>query len=435
MSSSSITPGGTGPIRDITHFQFVDGSSVKEVHPSKLEVADRIDLNKDGVIAENELKDYLRKQDILRDPAKCSVDEEKIVQEFKDYLENKPLTQKKGYHSYESAVNEMRDLEAKYPDLCKMESIGKSAEGRDIFALKISKGAQGDTSSKPGIVFTGVTHAREWITLEVPLYMSKNLLEGYGKDESIKKRLDSSEIWVIPFVNPDGYEYSRNENSWWRKNRRPITETGCETNFEGNICSLDKGQPKGTGVDLNRNFYDGNPEHYTLWRPEGDKPCNYDDDFSATSDDPRDDTYRGPEGASESEVKSVMNFELSRKNIKGIIDFHAYGEMILYPWGNTSKPVENIDTYKELGKKMNAAMGNSYRLMQSSSLYPTSGSSEEMHHVNKRLTFTIEMARSFQPYEKDIEPTCKKLFPACTTFIDHIIDHQDEIPWPDKPPK
>ena len=106
-----------------------------------------------------------------------------------------------------------------------------------------------------------------------------------------------------------------------------------------------------------------------------------------------------------------MNFELSRKNIKGVIDFHAYGEMILYPWGNTSDPVENIDTYKDLGKKMNAAMGNSYRLMQSSSLYPTSGSSEEMHHVNKRLTFTIEMARSFQPYEKDIEPTCKKLFP------------------------
>ncbi|MGV8120469.1 MAG: hypothetical protein AB2L14_11975 [Candidatus Xenobiia bacterium LiM19] len=45
------------------------------------------------------------------------------------------------------------------------------------------------------------------------------------------------------------------------------------------------------------------------------------------------------------------------------------------------------------------------------------------------------MARSFQPYEKDIEPTCKKLFQACTTFIDHIIDHQDEIQWPDKPSK
>ncbi|MDQ7824300.1 MAG: M14 family metallopeptidase [Candidatus Eremiobacteraeota bacterium] len=433
MNSSPISPSG-GP-QNVSGFKYVDGEGIKDVHPSKIDIADKIDLNKNGVIDDRELRDYLKKQDILRDPEKCSVDEEKIIREFKDHLENKPLAQAKAYHTYDQAVEEMKALADKRPDLCKMESVGKSAEGKDIWALKISRGAGGDTSGKPGVIFTGVTHAREWITLEVPLYFAKGLVEGYDGDEKVRKRVDSSEIWVIPMVNPDGYEYSREEDSWWRKNRNPIYKEGIEHNFEGNLTPAGAQQPVAIGVDLNRNFHDGNPAHFELWRPKGDLPDNYYDDFSATSDDPRDDTYRGPDGASESEVKSVMNLELSRKNIKGVIDFHAYGEMILYPWAHTDEPVENVETYKALGKKLNDSMGGGYRVMQSCDLYPNSGSSENVHHVNKRMTFTVEMARSFQPSEKDIEPTCKKLDKLCNTFVDWVVDHQNEIPWPDKPPK
>lgn len=433
MDSSSIQPASNPS--NVSGYTFVDGDKVLDIHSSKIDIADRIDINpKDRKITETELIDYLKKQDILRDPQKCHVDEEKIIQEYKDYLQNKPLIQAKDYHTYDGMVQEMQELEKKRPDLCKMVSVGKSHEGRDIWALKISSGAQEDTSSKPGVVFTGLTHAREWISMEVPLFLANGLVNGYDTDPDIKSRLDNAEIWVLPMVNPDGYEYSRNEDSWWRKNRRPITDTGVPTNSEGNLCPTGGKQEVNIGVDLNRNFADGNPDHFQYWRPPGDEPGNYYDDKLGASDYPGDDTYRGPGPASESEVKAAVSLADFTKNIKGVIDFHSYGEDIMYPWGYTYDPTDNIETYKALGNKMNEAMGNSYNVMQSADLYPTSGSSEDVHHLNKRITFTIELARSFHPSGKDIEPTCKKLFPACNTFISWIIDNKDNIPWPDPQP-
>lgn len=461
MDSSSI-PAPNIPA-NIPAYQFVDGDKLVNVDPSRNAIADKIDImKKDRIIDRDELLDYMRKTDILRDPEKCSVDEEKIVQEFKDFLQNKPLVQATGYHTYDETVQELKALTEKRPDLCEMVSLGKSVEGRDIWALKISKkppappqqpgepgnpgqpgqpGAPGDTppgskdtSDKPGVVFTGVWHAREWIGLEVVLALARGLVENYDTDPAIKARVDNSEIWTVPIVNPDGYTYSREVNSWWRKNRNPITHTGCETNFEGNICPTGDETVKGIGVDLNRNCDDGVPEHHKYWRPPGDEPCNFYDDFYATSDDPEDDTYRGPEGASENETKAVLDLCDRRPNIKGVIDFHSYGQLIMYPWGDSYDPVENIDIYKELGQRLNASMGNKYRVMQSSDLYPCSGSSENVHHLNKRITFTIELARSFQPAVKDIEPICRDLYGVNNTFIDWVIENKDSIPWPDPAP-
>jgi len=432
MNSAPITPSGGGP-GNVSGYKFEDGENMKDVHPSKMEVADKIDINpKNGVCSEDEIKDYMRKHDILRDPTKAHVDEEKLVTEFKEYLENKPIAQAMAYPTYEAMMKELQDLAAKNPNLCKLESAGKSFEGRDIPLFKLTEGAQGDTSDKPGILITGLTHAREHIGLMVPLYSIRTLIQGFNSgDPKIKERLKNGELWFMPMVNPDGYEKSRNGDRWWRKNTRPVVEPQLEWNVSGEKET----KPRGIGVDLNRNFHDGNPDHFEMWRPKGDTPESTYDDFSATSDDPNDDTYRGPSGASESETKAVINVDLGKKNIKGVIDFHSYGEMILYPWGHTTEPPENVELYKELGSKMNSAMGNKYSVMQSSDLYPCSGTSDNLHQANKRLNYTIELARSFAPYEKDIEPTCKTVHPGVMTFIDYVIEHKDEIPWPDQQPK
>ncbi|MHC9538108.1 MAG: M14 family metallopeptidase [Vulcanimicrobiota bacterium] len=427
MNSSSIS--STGGPQQHRPIKFVDGEKLKDVHECKLDIADTIDTDHNGVIADKELRDFLMKQDILRDPAKYSVDEEKIITEYKAHLENRPMIQKEAYHSYNEVVDEMKALQAKHPDLCKMESMGKTAEGREIWAMKVSKGAGGDTSSKPGILFTGLTHAREPMGMEVCTYLMKKMADGYEGDPRIKGRVDSAEIWFMPVVNPDGLEYARTENSYWRKNRNPFDGKGAEANFEGNIAGVEnKGGP--VGVDLNRNFDDGNPAHAEMYRPKGDTPGSTYDDEGA-SDDPDDDTYRGKSGGSEKEIQAVLNLDLGHKNIKGVIDFHSYGNLILYPWGHNYDPVENVDTYKDLGSKMNSAMGNSFRLMQSADLYPATGSSENLHHANKRLNFTIEIGRSFYPDAKEIEPTCKKLYESCSTFMDYVIEHKDQIPWPD----
>ncbi|MCL5773361.1 MAG: M14 family metallopeptidase [Firmicutes bacterium] len=431
MESGKVNPGNAQPSG--IYFRIKEDKGYKSVSPDRQDVADKIDANKDKVLTENEIKNYMRKIDVLKDPSIASVDDKQVYKDYKLYLQNKPLPQAKAYHTYEELTTELKGLEAKYPDKAKLISLGKTGEGNDIWALKISKDVNSDTSSRPGVVYTGAHHAREWISMEEPLYIANHLLNDYATDPKAKNRVDNAEIWVVPLVNPDGYNYTRTDDSMWRKNRRPITDTGCPGNDEGNIsegqtCPINKtGKDTPIGVDLNRNYYDGNPDHFELYRPKGDKPCNTWDDFSATSDDPNDDTYRGPKGASEVEVQALQNLEFGRKNIKGIIDHHSYGKLILYPWGHTSQEVPDAKMYKDLGNGMAKAMSSPYKVMQSSGLYPTSGSSEDVAYANKKISYTIEMASSFQPPESQIDPLDKDVYAANMYFLDWIIDHKDKI--------
>lgn len=391
-------------------YKFIEDGGFKNVDPSKFEVAREIDTNFNQVLEDEEFFSYLRAKDIIKDPAKFSVDSNTIIFDFKLYLQNLTLPQINAYHSYDEVLTNLKDLESKYPNLAKVVNIGKTSEGRDVIALKITKDVQNENLNKPGVVITGCHHAREWISAEVPLYLANNMLSAYESDPLMKNRIDKSEVWVIPLVNPDGYEFSRKEYPYWRKNRRPVEKDPC-------------GKPSNAvGTDLNRNYYDGNEGHFYLYRPPSDTPCSTWDDYSATSDNPSRETFRGSVGASEPEIKSLLNLELKRGNIKGIIDYHSYGEMILYPWGHTEEPVGNKSDYLQVGQAMKDSMSKPYKLMQSSSLYPTSGSSEDCQHANNIMSFTIELARSFQPNVSEIDPICKNLYPVNLTFIDKIIE-------------
>jgi hypothetical protein len=316
------------------------------------------------------------------------------------------------YHSYEEISAELTRLAEKYPDKAEKVSLGKTHEGRDIWALRVSSDVKSEaTANKPAIVITGLHHAREWATSEVPTNVARTTLESSDTDAKAKNRLDQAELWFVPVVNPDGYEYSRNEDSWWRKNRRPITETPC-------------GPVKGDvrGVDINRNYSDNNPAHAHIWRPPGDNQCSYRDDGRATSDDPRKDTYRGPSGASEAEVQSMLELELGRKNVKAVLDFHSYGGMLLYPWGGTRDKVENVETYKRIGNAMNDAIGDErYRVMQSVELYPTSGGSHDVHHVNGKFSITAEIGDSFHPGASELPIVVEQGTRIGTTFIDQVL--------------
>lgn len=384
---------------------------------SKALIAEEIDGNIDGkkdhVLDNDEITLYMRQKNYMPDPKLRSSDIPQILKDFKTFLRGEPLPQSPSYHTYESAVQELQDLAKQHPDLAQFIVLGKSAEGRDLVALKISSDAKSDTSRKKGVVITGLTHAREWATMESAMKVAKDLVNGYGKDEKVKQKLDKLEIWVVPFVNPDGYVFSRNEIGWWRKNMRPITNTGCPKHPD----SVDA-KSWHIGVDLNRNYYDGNPDHFEIYRPKGDTPCNIQDDFSATSDYPGEETYRGPSGGSEPETKILMDLELKKPNIIGVIDLHSYGEMLLYPWGHTHDKVPNVEAYKEIGKRINNAMENRYKLMQSADLYPASGISEDIHQANGKISFTFEIGQSFFPTEKELPELTKLVSKGCAAFLD-----------------
>lgn len=134
------------------------------------------------------------------------------------------------YWTFEEMETYSIRLAQQYPHIVKREVIGKSIEGRDMFALKVSSGA---TFGKKPIIFidTG-THAREWIGPHTTLYFINQLVTNAAVTTEL---LDKVDYVFIPNVNPDGYVYTHTEDRFWRKNRRYVNYT----------C---------TGVDLNRNY-------------------------------------------------------------------------------------------------------------------------------------------------------------------------------------
>lgn len=371
---------------------------LQSVRPDRPQVQD---TNNNGLLEDNELIDSMKADGSLREGA----DVGQLLKEYKASLTGEGV--EAGYHSYAELTSALTNLEKRFPGKAKMVSLGKSFEGRDIWALRV--GEQNADNSKPGVVITGCTHAREWMTVEVPLHTATTMLEKYDSDADCKRRVDNTVTWFVPIANPDGYEFSRTENSWWRKNRAVYEEGPCP------------GKPGGTGVDPNRNYWDGKAENFELYRPKGDTPCSTRDDFGKTSDSPGHDTYRGPSGGSEAEVKALLGLQLDpTNNIKGVLDYHSYGEMILIPYGSKSLDTERKAEYMDIGKKMNATLGNRYDLKASSSLYPTSGGSNDIHEANGIFGMTMEIGKSFQPPTSQIGPMTAQLTPTNFVFIDEV---------------
>lgn len=403
-------------------FHNADGRA-QQVLPSRLGQAARIDANQDGILQRDELLQHLE-----HDHQGChhhsqeKSDPQALVAELELHLQKKPNPSAKGYHSYEQVGQDLDGLVTKYPNLCQKVSLGKSHEGREIWALRISENIDSqEVGQRPGVVITGCHHAREWMSVEIPLHVAHKLLDNYQSDPDAKRRVQKAETWIVPLVNPDGYERSRTEDPWWRKNCRPV-----EHDALGNTTSA-------VGVDLNRNYWDGNPDHLALYRPEGDTPGSTDDDWGATSDDPDSDTYRGPAGGSEVEVRSLLQLEVGHRNVRAVVDHHAYGEMILYPWGYTEDPSPQKDLLVEIGQKLNESMGNRYNLQQSSGLYPSSGESDDMQSANGLISFTLEVGRSFQPLPTTIPATCELVGRANLTFIDEIVRRVEDGSLPPRP--
>jgi carboxypeptidase T len=296
-----------------------------------------------------------------------------------------------GYHSYDETRNEFNSLADSHPDLAHYVKLGTSFEGREIFALKITRNAGLDDSSKPDALITGCHHAREWISVESPVYFANQLISRYETDDQVKYLVDHLQIWIVPIVNPDGLTYSQGSSNGsfdqvrlWRKNRRTLTFGGC-------LSSV--------GVDLNRNYG-------YQWRVEPDTECaDYcssvrdcmRDDIGG-SDDPQSEVYRGPSAESEPEVKALKNLmDDPNRHFRAQLDYHNYSQLILYPWGYQAIQTPDVSTLSSLAQRMSddmrAIASRIYRPEQAIDLYATTGSSTDYAYGTNRVpaSFAIEM--------------------------------------------
>lgn len=287
------------------------------------------------------------------------------------------------YHNYAEMNTEIDQRIAAYPNIMSKRVIGKSYQGRDIVAIKISDNVASD-ESEPEVLFTHHQHAREHLTVEMALYLIRELGAGYGSDSRVTNMVNNREIWIVPDLNPDGGEYDIATGSYrsWRKNRQPNSGSSA------------------VGTDLNRNW------NYR-WG------CCGGSSGSTSSE-----TYRGPSAESAPEVKVVADFVRSRvvggkQQIKAGIDFHTYSELVLWPFGytnadtTTGMTADDRNAFATIGQKM--AASNGYTPEQSSDLYITDGSIDDWLWGNQKIFgYTFEMYPSsggggFYPPDEVIE--------------------------------
>src|SRR5262245_25584780 len=172
-----------------------------------------------------------------------------------------------GYHTLAEVEAILDSFHTQFPALTTAKwSLGKSVENRDVWAIKISD-HPGTDENEPEVRIDSLHHAREPVSMEMTLFFMDWLLTNYGTDPLATYLVDEREIYLVPIVNPDGYEYNRQTNpqggGLWRKNRR--------NNGGGSF-----------GVDLNRNY-------------------SYQWGGNGSSGDSNSETYRGPSPFSEPE--------------------------------------------------------------------------------------------------------------------------------------
>ncbi|MFF9338565.1 M14 family metallopeptidase [Streptomyces sp. NPDC014773] len=270
------------------------------------------------------------------------------------------------YHNHAEMTAEIDQRLAAYPSIMSKRVIGKSYQGRDIVAVKISDNVAVD-ENEPEVLFTHHQHAREHLTVEMALYLLRELGAGYGTDPRITAAVNGREIWIVPDLNPDGGEYDIATGSYrsWRKNRQPNSGSSY------------------IGTDMNRNW------DYK-WGCCG-----------GSSGSKSSETYRGAAPESAPEVKVVADFVRSRvvggtQQIKAGIDFHTYSELVLWPFGWTNADTapgmtqDDRDAFATVGGKM--ATSNGYTAEQSSDLYITDGSIDDyLWGAHKIFGYTFEM--------------------------------------------
>lgn len=194
-----------------------------------------------------------------------------------------------------SEINKYLDcLELSFKSLVKVITIGHSYEKRPLKVIKISKRGPGVVQPKEVVFIDAGCHAREWITISSALYCVQKLVEYNKSNEDLLNRFD---FYILPVVNPDGYEYTHTVNRFWRKTRRPIRiQKFGKFNF---------------GTDLNRN-YDFH------WQDGSANPNKY--------------TFRGDKPFSEPETRALRTF-LSDLDCKFYLTLHSHAQAICYPWG------------------------------------------------------------------------------------------------------
>jgi len=282
-----------------------------------------------------------------RQPKLTETEKASVIQHSKDNfgVEGFGFGSMGGFYTLAEAIAQLDSMKSRYSNLITTKtSIGNTIENRPIYMVKISDNPDVD-EAEPEILYTALHHAREPQSMMQMIYFMYYLLENYNTNSSVQYIVNNRELYFIPVLNPDGYEYNRTTNpnggGMWRKNRR---------NTSGSY-----------GVDLNRNY-----GPYTYWNaPNG-----------GSSTTPSSDTYRGTAPFSEPETASLRDF-LATRYFKNALNYHTYSNLLIYPYGALEQETPDSAIFREFARDMTAYNGYTYGTDQQTVGYSTRGNSDD----------------------------------------------------------
>jgi murein tripeptide amidase MpaA len=293
------------------------------------------------------------------------------------------------YYRYDAITSFLEKWASEYPNLCQVDSMGESYEGRKIWVVTVTNLETGPAEEKPAYWIDANIHATELAPSAAALYLIHKLINGYGDDKDISHALDTRAFYIVPRLNPDGAEWALSDKpKYIRSSTRPYPR-------DDKLDGLHQEDIDGDGRILQMRIKDplGN------WKPHPEEPNlmvgREPDDFSGEG------TYRiftegfiqnydgvtievaphlegldlnrnypanwepdehgaGRFPTSEPEVRAAVKFITDHPNITGAITFHTFSGVNLRPLSiepDESMPSQDLRTYKKIGEKGEALTG------------------------------------------------------------------------------
>ncbi len=340
------------------------------------------------------------------------------------------------YYSSEGLWDWMKKIAQAHPHLAKIESIGKSVEGRDILTLTITDFSTGKDTEKPAMWIDGNIHSNEIQGGEFSLYAAWYLTEMHGDNDFVKQLLKDKTFYITPTINPDArnnFFKEPNTASSPRSGMLVLDNDGDGENGEDRMDDLDGDghitqmiRKSSTGRFIKdpldpRRLMQVGPDQVGEYEMLGQEGIDNDGDGQVNEDgigyyDPNRDwgwnwqpdyIQRGalkypftlPEN------RAVMEFVMKHPNIAGAQSFHNSGGMILRGPGaeedvNTYNR-EDIRIYDAIGK-IGEEMIPGYRyLTVYKDLYSVFGGELDWFYGNRGIfTYSNELMVSYLYFNK-----------------------------------
>ena len=287
------------------------------------------------------------------------------------------------YYTYDELTATLRAWANEAPSLFRLESIGKSYEGRDIWLVAVTNFETGSDDEKPAILVEANIHSIEVTGCTAALHLLHKLVTGHGSDERVTRALDTRTFYVIPRLNPDGAELALAERPRYvRSSVRPYPlperEDGLhaeDIDGDGRVLTMRvrdpngnwKPHPEDARMLIRREPEEEGGEYYRLYT-EG-TIRNYDGvlvkvaeplerldlnrNFPGEWGPEAEQKGSGPFPTSEPEIRAMVEAVVARPNICCHVAYHTFSGVHLRPFSehpDDEFPPPDLQAYKLIGE-------------------------------------------------------------------------------------